>query len=215
MSNVIAVIGAGSISQAIARRVSAGKHVLLADLRKENADSAAQVLSDAGFEVSTSTVDVSSRESVHAFVEAATAGDVTGVIHAAGVSPSQASPAAILKVDLYGTALVLDEFGNVIAPGGSAVVIASQSGHRLGALTAEQDAALSTTPTDDLLSLPMLASDQVTDSLHVYQLSKRGNALRVKAEAVRWGERGAKVNTISPGIVITPLARDRTDGSAR
>ena len=213
MSNVIVMIGAGSIGQAIARRVSAGRHVLLADLRKETADAAARVLSDAGFQVSASTVDVSSRGSVHALVEAATAiGDVTGVIHAAGVSPSQASPATILKVDLYGTALVLEEFGKVIAPGGSAVVIASQSGHRLGALTAAQDAALATTPADDLLALPMLASDRVTDSLHAYQLSKRGNALRVKAEAVRWGKRGARVNTISPGIVITPLARDELTG---
>jgi NAD(P)-dependent dehydrogenase (short-subunit alcohol dehydrogenase family) len=213
MSSVIVVIGAGSIGQAIARRVSAGKHVLLADLRQENADAAADVLRDAGFEVSTQVVDVSSRASVHALAVAATAlGDVTGVIHAAGVSPSQASPATILKVDLYGTALVLEEFGNVIARGGSAVVIASQSGHRLGALTAEEDAALAMTPADDLLALPMLAPDRVTDSLHAYQLSKRGNALRVKAEAVRWGKRGSRVNTISPGIVITPLARDELSG---
>jgi NAD(P)-dependent dehydrogenase (short-subunit alcohol dehydrogenase family) len=213
MSNVIVVIGAGSIGQAIVRRVSAGKHVLLADLRSENANAAAQVLCDAGFEVSIATVDVSSRESVHALVETATAiGDVMGVIHAAGVSPSQASPATILKVDLYGTALVLEEFGNVIARGGSAVVIASQSGHRLAALTIEQNRALATTPADALLALPMLQPDQVKDSLHAYQLSKRGNALRVMAEAVRWGKRGARVNTISPGIVITPLARDELSG---
>jgi NAD(P)-dependent dehydrogenase (short-subunit alcohol dehydrogenase family) len=144
---VIVVIGPGSIGQAIARRVIAGKHVLLAGLRQVNADAAAEVLSNAGFEVSTAIVDVSSRESVHALVETATdLGDVIGVIHAAGVSPSQASPETILSVDLYGTALVLEEFGNVIAPGGADVVIASQSGHRLGALTAEQDAALAMTP---------------------------------------------------------------------
>jgi NAD(P)-dependent dehydrogenase (short-subunit alcohol dehydrogenase family) len=213
MSNVIVVIGPGSIGQAIARRVSAGKHVLLADLRTENADAAAEVLSNAGFEVSTATVDVSSRESVHALVQTATAlGDVTGVIHAAGVSPSQAAPGTILSVDLYGTALVLEEFGNVISAGGAGVVIASQSGHRLGALTAEEDAALAMTPTDELLALPMLQPDQVKDSLHAYQLSKRGNSLRVMAEAVRWGKRGARVNTISPGIIITPLARDELTG---
>ncbi|MGY2901092.1 SDR family oxidoreductase [Bradyrhizobium sp. URHC0002] len=155
MTNVIVVIGAGSIGQAIARRVSAGKHVLLADLRPENADAAAKVLSEAGFEVSTATVDVSSRESVHALVETATAiGERSGVIHAAGVSPSQAPPAVILNVDLYGTALVLEEFGNVIAQGGSCVVIASMSGHRLPALTAEQDKALATTPADELFRLP-------------------------------------------------------------
>jgi NAD(P)-dependent dehydrogenase (short-subunit alcohol dehydrogenase family) len=213
MTEVVVVIGAGSIGQAIARRVSAGKHVLLADLRQENADAAAEVLSNAGFEVNTAIVDVSARESVHALVEIAIGlGDVTGVIHAAGVSPSQASPETILSVDLYGTALVLEEFGNVIAPGGAGVVIASQSGHRLGALTAEQDAALAMTPTDELLALPMLQPDQVADPLHAYQLSKRGNALRVMAEAVRWGKRGARVNTISPGIVITPLAKDELTG---
>ena len=174
MSNVIVVIGPGSIGQAIARRVSAGKHVLLAGLRQENTDAVAEVLSNAGFEVSTATVDVSSRESVHALVQTATAlGDVTGVIHAAGVSPSQASPETILSVDLYGTALVLEELGNVIAPGGAGVVIASQSGHGLGALTAEEDAALAMTPADELLGLPMLQPDQVRDSLHAYWAAPR------------------------------------------
>ena len=163
--------------------------------------------------MSTATVDVSSRASVRALVDrAAGFGDVTGVIHAAGVSPSQAPPATILHVDLYGTAVILEELGNVIAAGGSGVVIASQSGHRLGALTAEQDTALATTPADELLALPMLQPDQVTDSLHAYQLAKRGNSLRVKAEAVRWAERGARVNTISPGIIMTPLANDELTG---
>lgn len=213
MTDVIVVIGAGSIGQAIARRVSAGKHVLLSDIRKENADAAAKVLSEAGFEVSTAIVDVSSRESVHELVGTAAAfGSITGVIHAAGVSPSQASPATILKVDLFGTALVLEEFGNVIACGGAGVVIASQSGHRLPALTPEQDKALATTPADDLLALPMLQPDRLTDSLHAYQISKRGNSLRVMAEAVKWGKRGARINTISPGIIITPLAKDELTG---
>jgi NAD(P)-dependent dehydrogenase (short-subunit alcohol dehydrogenase family) len=211
--NVNVVIGAGLIGQAIARRVSSGKHVLLADLHQENADVAAKVLSDAGFEVSTAVVDVSSRKSVHALVETAMAiGTITGVIHAAGVSPTQASPETILKVDLYGTALVLEEFGNVIAQGGAGVVIASQSGHRLPALTPEQDKALATMPTDELLALPILQPDQVTDSLHAYQVSKRGNSLRVMAEAVRWGKRGARVNTISPGIICTPLAKKELAG---
>ncbi len=215
MKDVIIVLGAGSIGQAIARRVSAGKHVVLADLRQENAGAAAKVLGDAGFEVSTARVDVSSRASVHALVEVATAiGAVTGVIHAAGVSPTQASPATILEVDLYGTALVLEEFGDVIARGGAGVVIASQSGHRLPALTAEQNKALATTPADELLALPMLQPDKVSDPLHAYQISKRGNSLRVMAEAVRWGKRGARVNTISPGIIITPLAKDELSGRA-
>ena len=213
MKNVIVVIGAGLIGQAIARRVSAGKHVVLADLRQDNADAAAKTLSDAGFDVSTTKVDVSSRASVQTLVEAAKSfGDISGVIHAAGVSPSQASPEIILKVDLYGTALVLEEFGNVIASGGAGVVIASMSGHRLPALTAEQNALLATTPVEELLALPMLQPDKVTDPLNAYQISKRGNSLRVMAEAVRWGKRGARVNTISPGIIITPLANDELKG---
>ena len=213
LRNVIVVIGAGSIGQAIVRRISAGKHIVLADLRQENADAAAKTLSDAGFEVSTTTVDVSSRASVHALVKQATSlGEVSGVIHAAGVSPSQASPETILKVDLYGTALVLEEFGNVIARGGAGVVIASQSGHRLPALSAEQNALLATTPVEELLKLPMLQPDQVKDSLHAYQISKRGNSLRVMAEAVRWGKRGARINTLSAGIIITQLANDELKG---
>ena len=213
MNKVIVVIGAGSIGQAIARRVSAGKHVLLADLKQENAAAAAKVLADAGFEVTTAIVDVGSRASVHALVETATTlGNVTGLIHAAGVSPSQATPATILKVDLYGTALILEEFGNIIVEGGAGVVIASQSGHRLPGLSTEQNAALATTPTEKLLALPMLQPDQIKDPLHAYQLSKRGNSLRVMAEAVRWGKRGARINTISPGIIFTPLARDELNG---
>ena len=213
MTNVIVVIGPGLIGQAIARRVGVGKRVLLADVREQNAIAAAETLGNAGFDVIVATVDVSSRESVRALAEQAAAlGEVTGLIHAAGVSPSQASPETVLKVDLYGTALVLEEFGSVIAPGGSGVVIASQSGHRLPALSVEQNRALATTPVHELLDLPFLQPDQVEDSLHAYQLAKRGNSLRVMAEAVRWGERGARLNTISPGIVITPLARDELDG---
>jgi NAD(P)-dependent dehydrogenase (short-subunit alcohol dehydrogenase family) len=213
MKSVVVVIGAGLIGQAIARRVGVGKHVILADMRLENAHAAAVVMGNAGYDVSVATVDASSREAVRALIETATKiGNITGLIHAAGVSPSQATPATILKVDLYGTALVLEEFGNVISSGGSGVVIASQSGHRLPPLTVEQNKALATTPVDGLLSLPFLQPDKVTDPLHAYQLSKRGNSLRVMAEAVRWGKRGARINTISPGIIMTPLAKDELTG---
>jgi len=213
MTQVIVVIGAGSIGQAIVRRVGAGKNILLADIRQDNANLAAKTLDDAGFSVTTAAVDVSSRVSVHALVESATKlGEVFGIIHAAGVSPSQASPETILKVDLYGTALVLEEFGNVIACGGAGIVIASQSGHRLPPLTVEQNRILATTPVEELLAHPMLQPDQIKDSLHAYQISKRGNSLRVMAEAVRWGKRGARVNTISPGIIMTPLANDELKG---
>lgn len=210
---VVVLIGAGSIGQAIVRRVSAGRHVVVADLRAEGAEVAAEVLRDAGFEASTEVVDVSSRESVTALAAAAQGhGVITGVVHAAGVSPSQAPPEVILRVDLYGTALVLEVFGEVIAPGGSGVVIASQSGHRLPALGADVDEQLATTPTEDLLGLPVVQA--VYEPVNAYQLAKRGNALRVRAQAVVWGERGARINCISPGIVITPLAR-RADRPAR
>jgi NAD(P)-dependent dehydrogenase (short-subunit alcohol dehydrogenase family) len=213
MKDVIVVIGPGQIGQAIARRISAGKHVLLADMRPDNAKAAAQALENAGYEVSVATVDASSRSAVHALVEKATdLGNVTGLIHAAGVSPTQASPETILKVDLYGTALVLEEFGNVIARGGAGVVIASQSGHRLPPLAVEQNKALALTPVEELLRLDFLQPGKITDSLHAYQIAKRGNSLRVMAEAVRWGKRGARLNTISPGIIITPLAKDELTG---
>jgi NAD(P)-dependent dehydrogenase (short-subunit alcohol dehydrogenase family) len=150
---------------------------------------------------------------VQALVKQATGiGDIKGIVHAAGVSPSQASPATTLKVDLFGTALVLEQFGNVIARGGAGVVIASQSGHRLPPLSVEQNKALATTPVDELLALDFPQPDKVTDSLNAYQLSKRGNTLRVMAEAVHWGKRGARINAISPGIIITPLAKDELSG---
>ena len=213
MKNVIVLIGAGQIGQAIARRVSVGKHVLLADNRQKTLDAAAKTLRDAGYDVSTTVLDVSSRDAVKSLAEWASGlGEVTGLIHAAGVSPSQAPIDTILKVDLYGTAVVLEEFGNVIAAGGSGVVIASQSGHRLPALSAEENQLLATTPVEELLALPMLQPAQIKDTLHAYQLSKRGNVLRVMAEAVRWGKRKARVNAISPGIVITPLANDELNG---
>jgi NAD(P)-dependent dehydrogenase (short-subunit alcohol dehydrogenase family) len=162
MTKVIVLIGAGQIGQAIARRVGIAKHVLLADVRRDNAEAAAEVLGKAGYEISVATVDVSSREAVHALVEsAAKIGDVTGLIHAAGVSPTQASPTTILEVDLYGTALLLEEFGHVIARGGAGVVISSQSGHRLAPLSVDENRALATTPVEDLLALPFLQPSQV------------------------------------------------------
>jgi NAD(P)-dependent dehydrogenase (short-subunit alcohol dehydrogenase family) len=213
MTEVVVTIGPGQIGQAIARRVGMGKHILLADMRAENAAAAAKVLSGSGYEVSTAPVDVSSRKDIEALVQQATAlGEVTRLIQAAGVSPSQASPETVLKVDLYGTAMLLEEFGKVIARGGSGVVIASQSGHRLPPLSPEENKALATAPVEELLGLPFLQPGQVKDSLHAYQLAKRGNSLRVMAEAVHWGRRGARINTISPGIVMTPLAKDELTG---
>ncbi len=210
---VIVLIGAGSIGIAIARRVGAGKHIVIADIKQESNQVAANILNDAGFETSISLVDLSSKTSLQELVKTATGiGDITGLIIAAGLSPSQASPQKILEVDLYGTAVALEEFGNVISQGGTAIVIASQSGHRLPALTSDENEALAVTPTKDLLSLPFLQLEKIRDSLHAYQLAKRGNSLRTMSEAIRWGKRGARVNCISPGIIITPLANDELAG---
>ena len=210
---VIVLIGAGSIGIAIARRVGAGKHIVIADIKQESNQVAANILNDAGFETSISLVDLSSKTSLQELVKTATGiGDITGLIIAAGLSPSQASPQKILEVDLYGTAVALEEFGNVISQGGTAIVIASQSGHRLPALTSDENEALAVTPTKDLLSLPFLQLEKIRDSLHAYQLAKRGNSLRTMAEAIHWGKRGARVNCISPGIIITPLANDELAG---
>ena len=207
----VVLIGAGSIGQAIVRRIGAGKHVVLADLRMEAAEAAAKTMEDAGFETSVTTADLSSRESILSLIEHAKQfGEITNLVNAAGVSPSQAPVKTILKVDLYGTSVLLEEFGKVIADGGSGVVISSQSGHRLHALTEEENTALATAPTEELLSLPFIAS--ITDTLKAYQYSKRCNVLRVMAEAVKWGKRGATLNSISPGIIMTPLANDELKG---
>ena len=209
--DVIVLIGAGSIGQAIARRVGAGRHLVIADLRKENAESAAKIFDDAGFSVTTTTVDIASRTSILELVSLATdLGPIHGMINAAGVSPSQAPVETILKVDLYGTAVLLEEFGKVIARGGSGIVISSQSGHSLGPLSIEENDLLAKTPTEELLSLAFLR--QITSTLRAYQYSKRCNVLRTAAECVSWGKRGARLNAISPGIIITPLANDELRG---
>ncbi len=211
MKKVVVLIGSGSIGQAIARRVGAGQHVVLGDLKIENANAAAKIFEDAGFETSTVAVDISSRESILNLIEHAQKfGAVNNLINAAGVSPSQAPVSAILKVDLYGTAVLLEEFGKIISDGGSGVIISSQSGHRLGALSEEQNTQLATTPTEELLNLPFLK--EISDTLKAYQYSKRCNVLRVMYEATRWGKRGATINSISPGIIITPLAADELKG---
>ena len=211
MKDVVVLVGTGSIGQAIARRVGAGKHIVLGDLKLTAAQSAAEIFGGAGFETSTIAVDISSRESILRLVEHAQSfGAVKNLICAAGVSPSQAPVEKILQVDLYGTAVLLEEFGKIIADGGSGVIISSQSGHRLPVLSEEQNFQLATTPTEELLKLPFLRT--ITDTLKAYQYSKRCNMLRVAGQATPWGKRGATVNSISPGIIITPLAADELKG---
>ncbi len=210
---VVILTGAGQIRMAIARRVSFGKKLVVGDKNPDNAKTIAKIMNEAGFDAEAVEMDLSSRESIKQLIaKSKEFGEITMLINSAGVSPSQAPAEVVLKVDLYGTAVLLEEVGKEIAPGGVGVTISSQSGHRMPALTPEIDAQLALTPTDELLNLEVLQPQNIRDSLHAYQMAKRCNVKRVMAEAVKWGERGARINSISPGIVVTPLAIDEFNG---
>lgn len=213
MKDVILLTGAGQIGMAIARRIGYGKKVIVADKNIENAKTISKMMYEAGFDVETIACDISSRESILNLIKKGQEfGEIEMLINAAGVSPSQASIETILKVDLYGTAVLLEEVGKVIKQGGVGVTISSQSGKRMEQLGKEKDELLAMTPTEELLSLDFLKTKNVKDTLHAYQLAKRCNEKRVMYESVNWGKRGARINSISPGIVVTPLAIDEFNG---
>ena len=210
---VMILTGAGQIGMAIARRIGYGKKIILGDKKLENAQIIAKTMNEAGFDVLAMEMDLSSRESIRNLIaQACKVGDITMLVNAAGVSPSQASIETILNVDLYGTAVLLEEAGKAIAPGGVGVTISSQSGHRMPQLSAKEDEQLACTPTEELLSLDILQPAKIQDTLHAYQMAKRCNEKRVMAESVKWGEKGARINSISPGIIVTPLAIDEFNG---
>ena len=211
--DVMILTGAGQIGMAIARRMGYGKKIVVGDKNPENAEDIARIMNNAGFDAIPVEMDLSSRESILSQIaEARKYGEISMLVNAAGVSPSQASIETILKVDLYGTAVLLEEVGKVIKEGGVGVTISSQSGYRMPALTADEDEQLACTPTEELLSLDILQPQNIRDTLHAYQMAKRCNVKRVMAEAVKWGERDARINSISPGIVVTPLALDEFNG---
>lgn len=211
--DVMIVTGAGQLSMAIARRVGYGKKIILGDKNINNANAIADIMNKAGFDAESVEMDLSSRESIQMMIKKALAyGEIKMLVNGAGVSPSQASVEAVLKVDLYGTAVLLEEVGKVITKGGAGVTISSQSGFRMPALTSEQDRKLAMTDPEEILGLDFLQPDQIRDSLHAYQLAKRCNEKRTMYEAVRWGERGARINDIAPGIIVTPLAIDEFNG---
>ena len=210
---VMVMTGAGQIGMAIARRTGFGKKIVLGDKSIKNAETIAKIMNDAGYDVEPMEMDLSSREDILALIQRAQEyGEIKYMVNAAGVSPSQASVEQILKVDLYGTAVLLEEVGKVIAEGGAGVTISSQSGWRMPQLTPEEDRQLAMTPTEELLDLPLLQPANIRDTLHAYQLAKRCNEKRVMYECIRWGERGARLNDIAPGIIVTPLAIDEFNG---
>ena len=210
---VMIVTGAGQISMAIARRMGYGKKIVMGDKNLENAKVVAAVMNNAGFDVKPVKMALSSRESIKSLISKAQEyGEIKMLVNGAGASPSQASIEAILKVDLYGTAVLLEEVGKVIAEGGVGVTISSQSGWRMPQLTAEEDAALATTSTEELLKLDILQPENIKDTLHAYQMAKRCDEKRVMAQLVEWGKRGARLNDIAPGIIVTPLAVDEFNG---
>lgn len=211
--DVMILTGAGQIGMAIARRTGYEMKIIIGDKRMENAAGIAETMNQAGFDTVPVQMDLSSRQSICELINTAQQyGNITMLVNAAGVSPSQATVEEILKVDLYGTAMLLEEIGKIIKTGGVGVTISSQSGHRLPALGAETDRLLACTPTEELLHLEILQPSHIRDSLHAYQLAKYCNTKRVMAEAVKWGRRGARINSISPGIIVTPLALDEFNG---
>ncbi len=211
--DVMIVTGAGQISMAIARRIGYGKKIVLGDKVIKNAETIAEIMNNAGFDVEPFEMDLGSRESVQALIaKAQEFGEIKYLVNGAGVSPSQASIEEILQVDLYGTAVLLEEVRKVIKEGGAGVIISSQSGWRMKQLTPEEDKALATTPTEELLKLDFLQPANIQNTLHAYQLAKRCNEKRTMYEAVEWGKKGARINDIAPGIIVTPLAVDEFNG---
>ena len=202
MKNVMLLAGAGQIGMAIARRVGYGMKIVIGDKRRENAEAIADTMNKAGFTTVPVEMDLSSRASILALIDTAQQyGEISMLVNAAGVSPSQASIETILKVDLYGTAVLLEEVGKVISKGGVGVTVSSQSGHRMPALGIELDEQLATAPTEELLTLEALQPQNIRDTLHAYQMAKRCNVKRVMAEAVKWGNRGAQTYFVSVGPV--------------
>lgn len=211
--DVMILVGAGQIGMAIARRIGYGMKIVIGDKHIDRARLVADTMNQAGFDAVPMATDLSSRPSIRALTDTSLRyGEIKYLVNAAGVSPSQASIDTILRVDLYGTAVLLEEVGQIIRPGGAGITISSQSGHRLPALGAETDRLLACTPAEELLALDVLQPNHIRDTLHAYQLAKRCNVKRVMAEAVKWGKRGARINSISPGIIVTPLALDEFNG---
>lgn len=203
-NNVVVLLGAGAIGLEIVRRIASNKTLLLGDISQTNLDCAKEELENAGFSVETAVVDAGNRTSIQAFADKAKQlGEVAYYVHTAGLSPNQAAFADVLRVDLIGTAIALEIFGKIMAPGGAGLVVSSMAGHMFtGFVTAEQRQALMTAPADDLGKLDFIREDMPGGA---YGISKQGNILRVQMESLHWAERGARLNSISPGIIITPL----------
>lgn len=207
------VVGVGGMGEIVARRLRHDR-LVLADFSTERLEAAAATVSEGGRDVTVVQVDVSERESMNALArQAAALGAVTSVVHTAGVSPVQAPLAAVIGVDLVGVAHGLDAFGEVIAAGGAGVVIASMAGwFAQPSLSAEVELALATTPSDELAALPVVAA--LPDAGAAYSVAKCANQLRVQAASLVWGRRGARVNSVSPGVIATAMGEAELEGAS-
>ncbi len=215
VNEVLVVIGTGGMGRAIARRLGGGRTVVLTDIDQKALDAAAEELVREGHHVVTSNVDVTSHNAVAELARLATAsGRVTNVVHTAGLSPEQGSVQQILAVDLVGVAFTLEEFGRVIERGGSGVVIASMAAHMYPSFEPDVEQQLATTPADELLDLDACSLERITSSQLAYPFAKRANLIRVAAAATIWGGRGARINSISPGVISTAMGRRELAGSS-
>jgi NAD(P)-dependent dehydrogenase (short-subunit alcohol dehydrogenase family) len=212
---VTVVIGAGGMGEAIARRLGSGRTLLIGDANSGTLERLRGSLERDGFRVTAEAVDVASRASVKRFAERASGlGRVTQIVHTAGLSPLQGTVDAILRVDLYGVAVVLEELERVVAPSGAGVVISSMSAHLIPGLPQDVERALMHTPTEELLQLPAVQAAAAHGPGGAYAFSKRANILRVAAASRAWGERGARVSSISPGVIATPMGQEELAGPA-
>ena len=211
---VIALLGAGSMGTAIVRRIAAGKKILLGDISEKNLERVSQEFRYGGYDAETMIVNAMDKASVEAFAErAASLGPVMAFIDTAGASPHQTNPAHILNLDMVGTGYAVDAFGKVMAPGGAGLIISSQTGY-MHPIPYETEQELLNTPTEKLMDVPYIREEALQNSGWAYMIAKRVNHLQVmKAAATTWKARRARINTLSPGIIVTPLAYDEFNAS--
>jgi len=206
---VVALLGAGSMGTAIVRRIAAGKKILLGDISEKALERVSDDFRRSGYDVETCVVNALEKKSIEAFAQkAASLGPVMYFIDTAGASPNQATPEHIVNLDMVGTGYAVDAFGRVMAEGGAGLIISSQAAY-MYPIPNDMELQLVNTPTEELKDVPFIKEVAMQNSGFAYMIAKRMNHLQAqRAAATSWRERHARINTISPGIIVTPLAYD-------